>query len=62
MPKPVTGKKFRRWRKAQRLGLNETARLLGLSPVFLCDFEYGRRHMGPENAVKLERFIEQRAS
>lgn len=35
-------------RIARRLGLRETARLIGVSPAYLCDLEFGRRRWNEE--------------
>jgi len=57
----LDGAKFRKWREAHGLGLNETARLVKMSPTFLCDFEYGRRTLGPLTASKLALFMAARS-
>lgn len=37
--------KFRAWRIKEKMTLRDAAKELAISPQYLCDMEYGRRHM-----------------
>lgn len=54
VPKPGTVKKLR---EKAGIGLRDMARLVGVSPAFLCDVEHGRRTLSPELRRKYEGLV-----
>lgn len=55
IPKPDA---LRMKRKKARKGLNETARIMGISSAYLCDLEHGRRAWSADLIERFNKAIE----
>ena len=51
----ANGKAVRRARKEAGMSLRYAARVIGISPTFLCDVEHGRRTMSLQTLKRLKR-------
>lgn len=56
--KAELGQRIRDWRESQALAQINLARALGVSTAFMCDVEYGRRHLSPRLLAMLEELME----